>query len=311
MKAARALLLVVSAVVGLGACATGSDPGTSNRSTVDVEPPITVGPTEAPRVINTQPIPSEGLHVDACDGSASCPAGFYLDGEFYALSCRAVNGWFVTDERLAEGDYWGRYAWIHRIEGVDPDLAVAIDLEGGLCADGDEPLSDWSLAIRGTWDPEVLCPVMTLREHERLADGCPDPWVTKLHELEVNRELWESSQIADYQITVSRSCECEYLGRWEVQVTNGAVQSARPLTGGGQEGTASDLWFLTIDGFFDYIEDFIGSAKVSAHLEVEYSNELGYPMSITTDLEPGIADDEVKVFIYEFVTDDSLVSDSP
>lgn len=126
----------------------------------------------------TVPVASPGeLVVPDCDDTGLCAAGFVLDdGIFYGLSCRAVRDAEVSDEVLGRGQLEGEEVTVNAVEGIDRDVMVAVSLPGGLCHDGAEALSGWSVAFPSTVDDavarETLCQVGELTEAQRVADGC-------------------------------------------------------------------------------------------------------------------------------------------
>lgn len=82
-----------------------------------------------------------------CEDNGSCAAGFVVADTFYALSCGAVRPDAVTEETLARGELYGEDVEVRRVKGVRADVLVAVSREGGRCAEGDVPLSPWSLAF--------------------------------------------------------------------------------------------------------------------------------------------------------------------
>lgn len=87
----------------------------------------------------------------------ACVAGFVLDdGIFYNLSCSAVRESAVSDEVIGEGEFEGEMVVVHTLETVPRSVMIAVSLPGGICAEGDQVLSDWSMAFPQGADPESL-----------------------------------------------------------------------------------------------------------------------------------------------------------
>ena len=111
------------------------------------------------------------------------------------------------------------------------------------------------------------------------------------------QEKWRASKAADYDLVVSRICEClpGTMGPVEVIVRGGRVSSRRYLTSSAE----------VPDGFMDVFPDvenlfFKIRSALWAHvykIEVEYDEELGYPTRIYVDPDKGVADDEVQYAI--------------
>lgn len=75
--------------------------------------------------------------------------GVRLDGAFYSISFGAVRPDVVTDHVITRGTYDGAPTELRRIAGVDPQVLVAIRLDGGERGDEDEPVSAWSMVFPG------------------------------------------------------------------------------------------------------------------------------------------------------------------
>lgn len=96
-------------------------------------------------------VPDEvpSIHQPECDDTGACAAGFMVADTFYSLSCGAVRPEVVTLEVLAEGVSHGDDVEVRRIESVDPDVLVAVSIDGGRCSEGEPVLSPWSMAFPG------------------------------------------------------------------------------------------------------------------------------------------------------------------
>lgn len=115
--------------------------------------------------------------MPGCDDTAACAAGFVLDdGVFYHLDCGAVRNSAVSDEVIGTGEFEGQTVTVNTVEGVPRSVMVAVSLPGGLCAEGDEPATDWTMAFPEGADTDVLqgafCEVGELSAAQRQANGC-------------------------------------------------------------------------------------------------------------------------------------------
>lgn len=104
-------------------------------------------PAEAPGAANTAGTEVPTFVEPECDDTSDCAAGFVLDDTFYALSCGAVRPDAVTDETLARGELYQQQTEVRAVEGVSPEVLVAVSVDGGVCGDVDVALSSWSMAF--------------------------------------------------------------------------------------------------------------------------------------------------------------------
>ena len=110
-------------------------------------PPVgtaTVGGEGSP---TSSPAGAPTLVEPECHDTGACAAGFVVGDTFYALSCGPVRPDVVSEETLARGGLYGEEVEVRSVTGVSSDLLVAVSIEGGDCADGDVPLSPWSMAF--------------------------------------------------------------------------------------------------------------------------------------------------------------------
>jgi uncharacterized protein YxeA len=113
-------------------------------------------------------------------------------------------------------------------------------------------------------------------------------------ELNVNRQLWQSSQIKSYSMNERLSCFCGGLLEWDVYVKDGVkekvVFDASQLL---PNQTYDDVLNSAkiVEGIFDFIED-LTNQKV-ASLVVEYNVEYGFPTLISIDYDANTIDDEI------------------
>ena len=114
-------------------------------------------------------------------------------------------------------------------------------------------------------------------------------------ELRAARALWQQRQLASYDVTVSRSCECtaQMSGPVVVAVRSGEIVSRTyVMTGAAVEQRYASL-FPSIDGLFATIDD--ARRRNAASVVVEYDRTLGFPTLIAIDYERMMADDEITV----------------
>ena len=123
--------------------------------------------------------PAGGLIVPECDDVelGACAAGFVLDdGIFYNLGCTAIRDSAVSDEMIGEGQLEGETVTVNTLDEIPGTVMVAVSLSGGLCAEGDRVLSDWSMAFPQGVDNEALleavCAVGEMTATQREANDC-------------------------------------------------------------------------------------------------------------------------------------------
>lgn len=114
-------------------------------------------------------------------------------------------------------------------------------------------------------------------------------------DLEQMRDTWRRLEPVEYTYEVAFDCFCpeDALGPFQVAAQGGVTR----VTG---NGSVMDDSFLPVDpdiaSLFGFIEANLGADL----LEVRYSSEYGYPMSITVDPAADVFDDELTVRISEF-----------
>lgn len=138
-----------------------------------------VASVDATTSTSTVIAPDGGLIVPECDDVelGACAAGFVLDdGVFYNLGCGAVRDSAVSDEVIGEGEIEGEMVTVNTLDGMPRTLMVAVSLPGGLCAEGDRVLSDWSMAFPQGVDNEALveavCAVGEMTATQREVNDC-------------------------------------------------------------------------------------------------------------------------------------------
>ena len=112
------------------------------------------------------------------------------------------------------------------------------------------------------------------------------------------KELWESLNINDYNMTQRISCFCfpfEFTQPKDIQVKNNLIAS---IDGKNPTETIGYNSFMTIDKLFDFIESKLDE-EPEFH-EIEYNKEYGYPESLYFDMSKMIADEEIGYLITNF-----------
>ncbi len=138
-----------------------------------------LGYGEEPSPCPTAAVPATGeLVVPSCQDNAMCPLAFVLNDVSYTVSCAAIQESAVTDDIVGSGDFHGDNVTVHRIDGVDDSVMVALSVPGGFCSenDPDERHTPWSMAFADGANDEQLsdavCQVGELSAAQRLANGC-------------------------------------------------------------------------------------------------------------------------------------------
>lgn len=113
------------------------------------------------------------------------------------------------------------------------------------------------------------------------------------------RARWAQRAPASYSITMRRGCEClpETVGPATVTVSNGAISVHYTATGAAVPKVYVGV-FPDVEGLFDLIE----SAQKNNYdeVDVEYDQELGYPKTISIDINKQTIDDEFGIYVQEF-----------
>ena len=123
--------------------------------------------------------------------------------------------------------------------------------------------------------------------------------VSPSEELASARARWAQRAPASYSITLRRGCECmpESVGPATVTVSNGAISVHYTATGAAVPKAYVGV-FPDVEGLFDLIET---AQKNNYHkVDVEYDSELGYPKTISVDINKQMIDDEYGIYVQEF-----------
>lgn len=112
-------------------------------------------------------------------------------------------------------------------------------------------------------------------------------------QLNANRELWESSGPASYQLEYRRVCFCapNVTSPVTVVVSDGVIESRTYAETRDPVGEAVRDLFPDVTGMFDIVQDAID--QQAARIRVHYDSEYGYPTSISIDYSTMIADEEL------------------
>ena len=123
--------------------------------------------------------------------------------------------------------------------------------------------------------------------------------VSPSEELATARTRWAQRAPASYSITLRRGCEClpETIGPATVTVSNGAINVNYTVTGASVPKPYVNA-FPDVEGLFDLIE--AAQKNNYAKVDVEYDAELGYPKTISVDINKQTIDDEFGIYVQDF-----------
>jgi len=155
---ATCIAVLAAVQVACGSPATGTDTetgATPSASATEAQVPTLEEP-------GCPPLPRGG-------GAGQCASGFVVNDISYGLSCDAVRPEVVTEQVVARGKLSGTTVEVRSVEGVRPEVLVAVSIDGGVC-DG-VVLSPWSMAFPyGAPQAEVdeaICAVVFPEHRER------------------------------------------------------------------------------------------------------------------------------------------------
>jgi hypothetical protein len=113
-------------------------------------------------------------------------------------------------------------------------------------------------------------------------------------QLDANRELWESSGLASYEIEYRRICFCpeNITSPVVVVVSNGVIDSRHYSETGEEVDEAVRDLFPDVSGMFDIVQDAID--QQASQVTVTYDSQLGYPVNIRVDYNTMMADEELE-----------------
>ena len=115
-----------------------------------------------------------------------------------------------------------------------------------------------------------------------------------LTELNVNRQLWVSSQIESYKWSEIISCECGGPLQRDIFVVNSVKNRVDFDESLLYEGYTSEDVFnasKTVEEAFEFVQDLLNQNVAS--LSVEYDPTRGFPTIISIDYDTDFIDDEI------------------
>jgi hypothetical protein len=114
-----------------------------------------------------------------------------------------------------------------------------------------------------------------------------------VREMETAQRRWGDHGPADYQVTVTRACEClpAMTGPVRVTVRAGLVTARQYVTTGEAVATEVTELFPSVPELFELVAD--AHRRGAADVNVTYDPVLGYPVRIAVDYDATMADDEV------------------
>lgn len=114
-------------------------------------------------------------------------------------------------------------------------------------------------------------------------------------ELALARAKWADADMQNYELTISRSCEClpEDAGPFVVTVEGGETTSVL------YDGRPSDRVPPTVGELFEMLET--AQAEGAPRVEATYHEDWGYPLRVRIDPALQIADDELSYRISELI----------
>lgn len=136
--------------------------------------------------------------------------------------------------------------------------------------------------------------------------ACSNPLGPQEDAFRAARARWVSTGIATYEFDLRRVCFCgeDYTSVVSVVVEDGEIVAATYRDSGDPfPDPFSELY--TIDDLFEEIRDAISRDAYS--LDVEYDAVLGYPVNISIDYSPNIADEERGYLVTAFDFDGNLI----
>ena len=116
-------------------------------------------------------------------------------------------------------------------------------------------------------------------------------------EVLTGKNLWESLNISNYEMTQQISCYCfgDYILPKSIVVENKQIKTINGLSPNQTLGYES---FYTVDQIFKFIESKLED-KPEFH-DIEYNSEYGFPNYLFFDMSKMIADEEISYYITEF-----------
>lgn len=111
-------------------------------------------------------------------------------------------------------------------------------------------------------------------------------------QLNAAQNKWRRTQPAHYRYTLQNSCFCppEYLKPIMIRAFKGKVQQATLLPDNKPLPTARKAQAVPIEGLFNIVQTAINRRAYS--IKATYHQRYGYPVSVSIDYDPRIADEE-------------------
>jgi hypothetical protein len=112
-------------------------------------------------------------------------------------------------------------------------------------------------------------------------------------DLNRNRDLWDSKKPAGYKMEFAWQCFCitDYTDKVTIEVgADGVIKSVVRQKDGQTLPSSDHERYLTVEGLFDFLQDAID--KAAHNIDVEYDQEMGYPIRAFVDYDQNIADEE-------------------
>jgi hypothetical protein len=139
----RSLTILFGSVLALSGCGSpDSDVSASSTS-------------EAAETVETLEATDQAFDAAAPNvGSGVTAASVDVDGVTFHISCVAISPSNLSNP-MGQVSYLGDDVSIRALAGVNSDNAIALEVKGGACTTGDQPLSDWSLATAQSLESET------------------------------------------------------------------------------------------------------------------------------------------------------------
>ncbi|KGJ95751.1 DUF6174 domain-containing protein [Thalassotalea sp. ND16A] len=118
--------------------------------------------------------------------------------------------------------------------------------------------------------------------------------------LNKNKALWEKQYIDDYAFDIAIGCFCGNMDTsFSVEVSGSEIKRYNNDKLRFEQGDdLSQEWVSSIPELFQFIDMLIGTVD---EIEVEYHEQLGYPISISVDRYKDSVDDEFGISITRFI----------
>lgn len=128
--------------------------------------------------------------------------------------------------------------------------------------------------------------------------GCSDPLGPQENRLAEARAAWSLGAPAGYEFEFQRLCFCgpDTTRPVRIEVRFGEVTAVTVVETG--ETLADPSSFPTIEDLFDEVEDAIRRDAFS--LDVQYDDDLGYPIEVTIDFDEQAQDEEMAFRVSAF-----------